>query len=104
MNKVFRLLGSATLATGLVLGGSAGIASAHDSDRNDKRSSYDRDRDRHDRDHDRKCRHDDNRHHNHYSNHRDGRDNRDCDHRHERVYYKDHNGNWKFIVIVVYNR
>lgn len=54
MNKVFRLLGSATLATGLVLGGSAGIASAHDNQRDHNRSAY------HDRDNDR--RHDDRRH------------------------------------------
>jgi hypothetical protein len=38
MNKVTRLLGSAALATGLIFGGSTGVALAND----DSRSSYDR--------------------------------------------------------------
>jgi hypothetical protein len=106
MNKVSRLLGSATLATGLIFGGSAGVAYAGDNNGDRHGSSHSRDhnndRDR-DRDRDRKCHnHDARHHHNHYSHHRDGRYDRDCDHRHQRVYYKDHSGNWKYVVIVVF--
>lgn len=44
MNKVSRLLGSATLATGLIFGGSAGVAYAGDYDRDrDRGSSHSRD-------------------------------------------------------------
>ena len=61
MNKVSRLLGSAALATGLIFGGSTGVAFANDGhSRDDNKSSYDtrdrnrdrdRDRDRNDRNH-----------------------------------------------------
>lgn len=84
----------------------AGPAFAGGGDHDDRKWSYDKDRkdkDRKDRDRDRKCHHHDARHHHyHYSHHRDGRYDRDCDHRHQRVYYKDHHGNWKVVVIVVY--
>ena len=59
MNKVFRLLSSATLATGLVLGGS-GAAFAND-DYRDNNRSYDRDRDNNGHDN-----RDDRRHNNDY--------------------------------------
>jgi hypothetical protein len=107
MNKVSRLLGSTVLATGLAFGGAAVAAGpALANGDNDRHGSYqDRDR-RHndrDRDRDRKCHnHDARHHHNHYSHHRDGRYDRDCDHRHQRVYYKDHRGDWKYVVIVVF--
>jgi hypothetical protein len=69
MNKVSRLLGSTVLATGLIFGGSTGVAFAND---NDSRSSYDRsdrhdnDKNRHDRDNDRRKHDNDRRHHNDY--------------------------------------
>ena len=52
MNKVSRLLGSATLATCLAVGGTAGAASANDyRDNNNSHSNYDKDRrDRDERD------------------------------------------------------
>lgn len=50
MNKVTRLLGSAALATGLIFGGSTGVAFANDNDyRDSHKSSYDN-RDRRDDD------------------------------------------------------
>jgi hypothetical protein len=42
MNKVSRLLGSATLATGLIFGGSTGVAFANDNDKDRKGSSHSR--------------------------------------------------------------
>ncbi|SLK05279.1 hypothetical protein [Arthrobacter sp. P2b] len=104
MNKVSRLLGSATLATGLIFGGSAGVAYAGDNNGDRHGSSHSRDHNDRDRDRDRKCHQHDGRHHNHYSHHRDGRSDNNCNHRHERVYYKDYNGNWKSVVIVVFFR
>jgi hypothetical protein len=50
MNKVSRLLGSATLATGLIFGGSTGVAFANDYDSRDGHGSYDNDHDNKDRD------------------------------------------------------
>ena len=50
MNKVTRLLGSAALATGLIFGGSTGVAFANDGHDNNNRSSYDNRNDRRDND------------------------------------------------------
>ncbi len=104
MNKVSRLLGSATLATGLAFGGGAVAAGPALANGDNDRSWSSNDRDRRDKDRDRKCHHHDGRDHNRYSHHRDGRSDNNFNHRHERVYYKDHNGNWKYIVIVVFVR
>jgi hypothetical protein len=100
MNKISRTFASTVLAAGLAVSGGAIAAAPAFAGGDDRNwSSHDRDR----KDKDRKCHHHDARHHhNHYSHHRDGRYDRDCDHRHQRVYYKDHHGDWKYIVIVVY--
>jgi hypothetical protein len=115
MNKVFRLLGSATLATGLVLGGSAGIASANDY-RDDHRS------DNKYNDHKRDNRHDDNKRDGRHDNdrnryekdrhdrHWDGRygyvydhnhHDKDCDGKFHRVWFKNNHGQWQFVIVIV---
>lgn len=110
MNKLSRLLGSATLASCLALGGGAMAAAPAfaGGDYDDRKWSYekdrkDKDKDRKDRERNWKCHHHDARHHhNHYSHNRDCRYDKDCSHRHQHVYYKDHHGNWKVVIIIVY--
>lgn len=105
MNKISRILGSTVLSAGLTFGGlglaGPAIAGGDHHDDHRKSTSHHRDHRGWDRDHD-KCDHRHNGdHRNHHAGYHDGRYDKDCDHKHERVYYKDHRGNWKYVVIVV---
>lgn len=102
MNKVSRILGSTVLTAGLTFGGlglAAGPAFAG-GDHDDRRWSSHH-RDHKDWDKDRKCHNHNGHHHYRHAGHHHGHYKKDCDHKHERVYYKDRYGNVKFVIIVV---
>jgi hypothetical protein len=120
MNKVTRFFGSAALVAGLTVGGSALTAGAayagDDYDRSNHNKHDDDDKRKHDwkdhngRDH-KSDRHDDHksdkddRHRGDYKyvyDHKDDDHDEDCNGKYHRAWYKDHYGQWQFIIVIVY--
>jgi hypothetical protein len=114
MNKVSRLLGSAALAAGLTVGGTAltaGAAYAGDDGNHHDRSSgnkYGHDKDNwkdHNGDGHERDKYDDN-HRGDYKyvyDHKDDDHDEDCDGKYHRAWFKNNYGQWQFIIIIVYH-